>query len=139
VFTDNHDHPDSFRFADLNGDGKPEIISSFSDIGVVAFDASSGELPLAGNPDFAKGDWRGDGTTALFWFTFRIGADGKGTPYFAEPVYHMFDFTGQGADEVITLKNEMLRVYGCKDAIHKQAVQRDSEYLRNKVANHTHY
>ena len=42
--------------------------------------------PINGNPDFVRGNWRGAGEL-----------------YFPDPVFHMFDFMGQGAEEVITL------------------------------------
>lgn len=202
MFNDNHDHADSFKFADLDGDGQVEIIAAFSDIGVVVFDALTGKIvwqhtaehaqqvqvgnfldavsapqvaisaryygnracgepglsgqvnwfdpegnlfskwptnPLGGNPDFVKGDWKGDGTEVLFWHKFRMTRTGKGVLYFGEQVYHMFDFTGNGADEVITRGRSLLKVYGCKYANHTKKVNRDPDYLRNKVTNHTHY
>ena len=36
LFYDHHDHPDSYRFADLDGDGQLEIVSSHSEVGVIA-------------------------------------------------------------------------------------------------------
>ncbi|MBI3209191.1 MAG: VCBS repeat-containing protein [Candidatus Solibacter usitatus] len=94
--------------------------------------------PLNGNPDFVKGDWRGDGTEALFWFKFRLGSDGRGTVYFQEPVYHMFDFMGRGAEEVIATQGGVIRVYGAK-SVKEKALVRDAEYKRLRMANHTHY
>ena len=201
-FPDNHDHVDSFRFADLDGDGRLEALGAQSDVGVVVYGARTGEVlwkrpadhgqqitfgdfvegvpapqvvvnartygrrrgeaplsaqvywfdpggillskwplnPLNGNPDFVKGDWRGDGKIELFWYKFRMGPDGKGTLAFGEPVYHMFDFLGNGSEQVIALRNRqgVLRVYGCRDSRPRPA-SRDPEYLRNAVANHTHY
>ena len=64
--------------------------------------------------------------------------DGKGTLFFKEPVYHMFDFMGNGAEQVIAWDRTVLRVYGYRHVTPK-VVKRDSEYLRNSVANHTHY
>lgn len=64
--------------------------------------------------------------------------DGRGTLYFKEPVYHMFDFLGNGAEQVITNERTVLRVYGYRDA-KPRAVKRDSEYKRNSIANHMHY
>ena len=67
---------------------------------------SAGELvskwpgkPVNGNPVFVKGDWRGDGGEALFWYKFRMQADGTGQLYFGEQVFHMFDFLGDAAEE----------------------------------------
>ena len=50
----------------------------------------------------------------------------------------MFDFLGNGAEQVITFDRSVLRVYGYRNAKAK-AVKRDSEYKRNSIANHTHY
>ncbi|MDZ7693601.1 MAG: hypothetical protein U5K69_21195 [Balneolaceae bacterium] len=62
------------------------------------------EKPINGNPVFEKGDWDGDGEEDLFWHKFKMQEDGSGTLYFGDMVYHMFDFTGNGVDEVITLE-----------------------------------
>jgi FG-GAP-like repeat len=201
-FPSNHDHADSLRFVDLDGDGKLEALASQSDVGTVVYRALTGEIvwqrpadhtqqiqfgdfiagipapqvvvtartygnrqlgepylsgqlywfdrqgellskwprqPLNGNPDFVKGDWRGDGTTELFWYKFRLDRQGKGTLYFAEPVYHMLDFMGSGAEQVIALNNSrgILEVYGSRSAKHG-AAKRDVDY-RRQIANHTHY
>lgn len=191
----NQEHMDSMRFADLTGDGQPDIIASASDMGVQAFDALTGELlwmhnaehaqqvatgdflaadvrtphiaigartydPLSAqvwwfspdgellskwppnqirsNPVFVKGDWYGDGSEVLFWHRFRMNDRGTGELYFPQPVYHMFDFTGNGAEEVITLQGNSLRVYGYREAPENEAL-RNADYLKNDVANHTHY
>ena len=96
--------------------------------------------PLNGNPDFVKGDWRGDGTADLFWFKFRMTADGAGALYFGDPVYHMFDFVGNGAEQVVTLHNAAgrVRVYG-RRGVQARPAKRDAEYLQKIVANHSHY
>jgi len=94
--------------------------------------------PLNGNPNFVRGDWYGDGKKEFFWFKFKLEDDGKGTLYFKEPVYHMFDFLGNGAEQVITEDRTVLRVYGYRH-VKAKAVKRDSEYRRNSIANHTHY
>lgn len=93
---------------------------------------------IGGNPVFVKGDWYGDGSEVLFWHRFRMNDEGTGELYFPAPVYHMFDFTGNGAEEVITLKGGSLRVYGYREAPEGEAL-RDADYLKNNVANHTHY
>jgi hypothetical protein len=94
--------------------------------------------PIAGNPNFVRGDWYGDGRKEFFWHKFRLEDDGLGTLYFKEPVYHMFDFLGNGAEQVITWDRTVLRVYGYK-GVKAKVVKRDSEYVRNSIANHTHY
>lgn len=203
LFYDHHDHADSYRFADLDGDGRPEVISAQSEAGVFAFRGATGEIlwqnmaehsqqievgsflvgvpgpqvaigartygnrqagepylsgqvwwfdshgnllskwpgmPLNGNPVFVKGDWTGNGREELFWYKFRMRDDGRGELYFPEQVYHMFDFLGDSAEEVITLQNGTLRVYGYRHASPQGArVKRTPAYLRNRVANHTHY
>ena len=203
LFYDHHDHADSYRVADLDGDGRPELVSAQSEAGVFAFRATTGEilwqhaaehaqqieigrfldgvvgpqvaigartygnraagepylsgqvwwfdargtllskwpaLPLNGNPVFVTGDWRGDGGSALFWHKFRLGGDGRGTLHFPDQVYHMFDFLGDRAEEVITLDGDRLRVYGHGAADPRGArVRRSADYLRERVANHTHY
>jgi hypothetical protein len=94
--------------------------------------------PLNGNPNFVRGDWYGDGKKEFFWYKFKLEDDGKGTLYFKDPVYHMFDFLGNGAEQVITNDRTVLRVYGYRH-VKPRAVKRDSEYKRNSIANHTHY
>jgi hypothetical protein len=44
LFYDHHDHADSYRFADLDGDGETEIVAAYSEAGVVAYRALTGEL-----------------------------------------------------------------------------------------------
>ena len=94
--------------------------------------------PLNGNPNFVRGDWYGDGKKEYFWYKFKLEDDGKGTLYFKDPVYHMFDFLGNGAEQVITNDRTVLRVYGYRH-VKPKTVKRDSEYQRNSIANHTHY
>jgi hypothetical protein len=203
LLPDNHDHADSYTFGDLNGDGKPEIVTANSETGIFVYEAMTGRIlwqqvaehtqqiqvgtflkngaapqvvaggrvygnrqigepyllsqlywfdrqgqllskwpgqPLNGNPDFVKGDWRGDGRVELFWYKFRLNDQGKGELYFPDPVFHMFDFTGRGAEEVITLSNGFLRVYGSASAKPaKPDRKKDKGYLKSSVVNHTHY
>ena len=200
----NHDHADSFRFADIDGDGEIEALCPQSDVGVVVYRARTGEqvwqhsaahtqqlswgkflagVPttqvivnaryygrnpgeppglsgqthwfdaqgkpllkwprtssLNGNPDFVKGDWRGDGREELFWYKWRMNAEGRGELFFKEEAYHMFDFMGNGCEQVIALNKGtgVLQVYGARDAKPK-TVKRDADYLRHAIANHTHY
>ncbi|UOQ96802.1 hypothetical protein MUN81_16325 [Hymenobacter sp. 5317J-9] len=76
----------------------------------------------------------------LFWHKFRLNDAGTGELYFPDTVFHMFDFTGQGAEEVITLNQGRLSVFGSRRAAHSgKDSKKDLEYLRNSVVNHTHY
>ena len=52
----------------------------------------------------------------------------------------MFDFIGNGAEQVVALNKGqgILQIYGYRDAPPGLA-RRESEYLRHHVANHTHY
>jgi len=96
--------------------------------------------PINGNPDFVKGAWQGDGRVQLFWYKFKINDRGTGELYFPDPVYHMFDFLGKGAEEVITLSRGKLRVYGSKNARYTNKDQKKNlNYLKSNVVNHTHY
>jgi outer membrane protein assembly factor BamB len=197
-FPDNHDHIDSARVLDLNGDGKLELITGQSDVGTVMYDAVTGKLlwqrfanhnqkieagyyradipgqvvvassrfyvgglgallrwydpkgnridiwphnPIPGNPNFVKGDFKGDGKNALFWQRFRIEPDGTGTIAFPDEAFHMFDFMGIGTDQVITVsRNGMVRIYGYKNAKpNPTAAKSDPVYRAHSISNHTHY
>ena len=56
---DHHDHTDSFTFADINGDGKDEIIIAAGDLGTQVRDAATGKLlwmaPSEHNQQIAAG------------------------------------------------------------------------------------
>lgn len=202
LLPDNHDHADSYKFADVNGDGKLDIVTANSETGIFVYEGMTGKIiwqniaehtqqiqvgnflkdvpglhivaggrtygnrkigepvissqlywfnqvgdllfkwpgnPINGNPDFVKGFWNGK-TEQLFWYKFKIGSNGKGELYFPDPVYHLFDFTGNGAEEVITLGSGYLRVWGSKSADKKgKDKKKDLDYLKNTVVNHTHY
>jgi hypothetical protein len=203
LLPDNHDHADSYKFADVNHDGKVDIVTANSEAGVFVYEAMTGKIiwenvaehsqqiqvgnflknagapqvvvggrtygnrqigepylysqlywfdntgkkllkwpgnPINGNPDFVKGNWRGDGRDQLFWYKFKINDAGTGKLYFPDPVFHMFDFTGRGAEEVITLNRGMLRVYGSKNVHYSSKdLKKNLMYLKNTVVNHTHY
>jgi outer membrane protein assembly factor BamB len=197
-FPDNHDHVDSARFLDLDGDGKLELIAGQSDVGTVMYEANTGKLlwqrfanhnqkieggnyradvpgpvvvansryyvgglgallrwydikgnridiwphaPIPGNPNFAKGDFKGDGKNVLFWQRFRIEPDGTGTIAFPDEVFHMFDFMGTGNDQAIAVgRNGAVRIYGAKDAKpNPSAAKTDPVYRAHNISNHTHY
>ena len=204
LLPDNHDHADSYKFADVNHDGHLDIVTANSETGVFVREAFTGKTiwqntaehsqqiqvgdflrqvpgpqvvvggrtygnraagepylasqlywfdnqghrvkkwpgtPLNGNPDFVRGNWRGDGrTTDLFWYKFRLNDQGTGELYFPDPVFHMFDFEGTGAEQVITLSPGWLRIYGSRQAPSTgQDLKKNLEYLQRTVANHTHY
>jgi hypothetical protein len=199
LFDDNHEHCDSFRFADIDGDGQLEILTPLSEAGVAVFRSRDGAVmwrhpaehsqqlefgkflrgvpgihvavngrtyarngeaglaaqvfwfdakgnlvykwpvnPLNGNPDFVKGDWKGDGKEELFWYRFRMTDEGRGVLSFKQDAYHMFDFMGTGSEQVIARGGTSLQVYGYKYARPRTGVKRDFNYWK-RVANHTHY
>ena len=204
LLNDNHDHADSYKFGDVDNDGKLDIVISNSETGVYAIKGMTKEIiwqnvaehsqqiqvgdflkgvskpqvvvggrtyglrpssepglssqlywfdnkgkllsmwpngyPLNGNPDFVVGNWKGKGKPQLFWYKFKIDENGEGDLYFPDGVFHMFDFTGKGAEEVITLSRGSLKVFGSKTASHSNKdLKSDLNYLRSKVVNHTHY
>ena len=97
--------------------------------------------PIPGNPNFAKGDFKGDGKNVLFWQRFRIEPDGTGTIAFPDEVFHMFDFMGTGNDQAVTVgRNGAVRIYGFKNAkSNPTAEKRDAVYRAHAISNHTHY
>jgi len=203
LLPDNHDHADSYKFADVNHDGKLDIVTANSEAGVFVYEALTGRIiwqntaehsqqlavgdflrgvpgpqvviggrtygnraigepylssqlywfdnagnlvekwpgnPINGNPDFVRGNWLGNGSIQLFWHKFRLNDMGTGELYFPDPVFHMFDFMGQGAEEVLTLARGRLRVYGSRSAQHSgQDAKKNQDYLKSTVVNHTHY
>lgn len=203
LLPDNHDHADSYKFGDVNHDGRPDIVTANSEAGVFVYEALTGKIiwqntaehsqqlavgdflknvpgpqvviggrtygnraigepylssqlywfdnqgtllkkwpgnPINGNPDFVRGNWRGDGSSQLFWYKFRLNEAGTGELFFPDPVFHMFDFLGRGAEEVITLSHGRLRVYGYRNARYSQQdAKKNRDYLKSTVVNHTHY
>ena len=202
LIPDNHDHADSYKFADINEDGKLDIVTANSEAGIFMYDGMTGKIiwqnvaehsqqiqvghffknnlglqvvvggrtygnrqlgepylssqlywfnqsgdflfkwpgnPINGNPDFVKGAWNGK-DEQLFWYKFKIEDNGKGKLYFPDPVFHMFDFMGKGAEEVITLSGGSLKVWGSRKAVYtNKDRKKDLTYLKNTVVNHTHY
>ncbi|WP_125185356.1 hypothetical protein [Botryobacter ruber] len=203
LLDDNHDHADSYKFGDVDGDGNLDIVTANSEVGVIVYKAMTGDIlwqntaehsqqvqvgnflenvpgpqvviggrtygnrqinepylssqlywfdnkgnlikkwpgnPINGNPDFVKGNWRGNGQDEVFWYKFRLNNKGTGELYFPDPVFHMFDFMGKGAEEVITLNRGILRVYGHSQANYSnQDSKKNLDYLKGTVVNHTHY
>jgi hypothetical protein len=43
-FQKNNDHMDSMEFLDINGDGKPELLTSQSDVGTLAYNSQTGDI-----------------------------------------------------------------------------------------------
>jgi hypothetical protein len=199
---DNHDHADSYRFLDIDHDGKLDIVISNSETGVYAIKGMTKEIiwqnvaehsqkieggdylkdvpgpqvvvggrtyggpgepglasqlywfsntgkllsmwpqgfPINGNPNFAAGNWKGKGKKEVFWYKFKLNENGEGDLYFPDEVYHMFDFTGRGAEEIITQTRASLKVYGSRSAFHTgKDMKADLNYLKSRVINHTHY
>jgi hypothetical protein len=44
ILFDNHDHADSYKFADINGDGKTDIVTANSETGVFIYEAMTGKV-----------------------------------------------------------------------------------------------
>jgi hypothetical protein len=97
--------------------------------------------PIPGNPNFVKGDFKGDGKNVLFWQRFRIEPDGTGTIAFPDEAFHMFDFMGTGNDQVITVgRGGIVRIYGYKNAKQNPTAEKaDPVYRAHSISNHTHY
>lgn len=93
--------------------------------------------PLNGNPDFVKGDRRGDGVPQLFWYKFRLTPNGKGLLSFKHDAYHMLDFENNGAEQVIARGPDTILVYGSPN-VKPHPLKRPPAYWK-RVANHTHY
>jgi hypothetical protein len=64
--------------------------------------------------------------------------EGKVVLYFKQDAYHLFDFMGTGAEQVIARGGTTLQVYGSKRVRPKTGVRRSVDYVK-RVANHTHY
>jgi hypothetical protein len=96
--------------------------------------------PINGNPVFVHGDWHNDSGDQLFWHRFAVEDDGTGSLALGEPCYHMFDFTGDGAEEVLTIANDRVRVYGSPNAERdRDAARRAPASMAYQVADHSHY
>ena len=95
-------------------------------------------MPLNGNPDFAKGDFYGDGSEGLFWYKFLMQPDGTGVLAFPEQIYHAFDFMRNGATQAVTLGGGKVSVWGYT-GVQARTPNDDPDYLRATMTNHTHY
>ncbi|MBP3331017.1 MAG: hypothetical protein J6K90_00420 [Tidjanibacter sp.] len=93
---------------------------------------------LNGNPDIVMGDFYGDGTDVAFWYKFLMQPDGRGKLCVRGNIYQCTDFERNGAAQVITLDGTVLRVWGYK---HVKAGEpnNDPDFLKETMANHTHY
>jgi hypothetical protein len=86
------------------------------------------------------------------WRFLKADAPGAEQPEFADAAWRTLDVPHDwsiegpfdqknpagGAGQVITGERTVLRVYGYRH-VKPKTVKRDSEYLRNSIANHTHY
>jgi hypothetical protein len=44
LLPDNHDHADSYKFGDVNGDGKLDIVTANSETGIFIYEAMTGKI-----------------------------------------------------------------------------------------------
>lgn len=93
---------------------------------------------LNGNPDIMSGDFYGDGSEVCFWNRFLMQRDGRGKLICTGEVYHVFDFERNGAAQVITRNGSKIEVWGWKHA-KKRKANDDPDFLKESMANHTHY
>lgn len=69
----------------------------------------------------------------------KLNDDGTGELVAPYDIYHMFDFMGRGAEELIVRGPGVIQVYGSSKVTRQPGpVHRDAEY-KKKIANHTHY
>ena len=94
--------------------------------------------PLERQSRFREGRLERRRQGSLFWYKFRLTEEGKGVLSFKQDVYHMFDFMGTGAEQVIAHGGTSLLIYGHRDAKSKPS-KRGEDYNYKKIANHTHY
>jgi hypothetical protein len=95
---DNNDHADSYNFSDLDGDGKPEIISSTSSLGTQAREAMTGKLiweaPSEHNQKLRVGKFLEGYDHPQVVAGARVYRDRTVDPYIAMQAY-WFDHTGK--------------------------------------------
>lgn len=88
---DNHDHADSYKFADMDGDGREEIIIAACDLGGQVRDALTGELRFAVPAEHAQqiqaGRFLKGHKNAQIAAGARIYKDRTTDPYIASQVY----------------------------------------------------
>ena len=94
----NHDHADSFTFADINGDGKEEIIIAAGDLGTQVRDAATGKLlwmaPSEHSQQIAAGKFLAGYGLPQVAAGARIYKNSERDPYLSAQVYR-FDSTGK--------------------------------------------
>ena len=95
---DNNDHADSYKFYDLDGDGKLEIISATSALGTQARDAMTGKLiwesPSEHNQQLHVGMFLEGFTRPQVAAGARVYKDRSADPYISAQVY-WFDYAGK--------------------------------------------
>jgi hypothetical protein len=98
LFYDNHDHVDSYRFIDLDGDGRVEAVAAHSEVGVVAYRALTGELLWQNMAEHAQQIEVGDFLDGVPGPHVAIGARTYGNRQAGEPYLsaqvHWFDAKG---------------------------------------------
>jgi hypothetical protein len=132
LLPNNRDHADSYKFADLDGDGKLDIISSNSETGVFVYDAGTGRVKWENTAEhsqqlavghFIKGapgpqvviGGRTYGnrqigepylSSQLFWFDNQGNRLGKwpGQPLNGNPDFVLGDWKGDGATDLFWFK-----------------------------------
>jgi hypothetical protein len=135
LFYDNHDHADSYRFADLNGDGRLDVVSAQSEAGVFAFDAANGKVLWQNmaehSQQIAIGTFRSGvpgphvavgartygntqagepGLSAQVWWFTRTGeliSKWPGMPLNGNPVFVQGDWKGDGSEHLFWYKFRM--------------------------------
>lgn len=93
---------------------------------------------INGNPDIMKGDFYGNGTDVCFWGRFLMQPDGRGKLCCQGDIYNCLDFERNGAAQLITRVGRKMQVWGWKYAKAGKP-NNDPDYLKEHMANHTHY
>jgi hypothetical protein len=132
LFYDHHDHADSYRFGDLDGDGQAEVVAAYSEAGVVAYRAMTGELLWQNMGEHSQqlevGDFRDDVpgpevaigartygnrqagepylSAQVWWFDAggTLRSKWPGMPLNGNPVFVKGDWRGDGGEELFWYK-----------------------------------